>query len=84
VFAQCLPPGALKPNRSQALASTRRVCTFFVLTKGAKAAIQSENDDWTVAKSAWVSAVVAVGFGVLCGAIAVPVLIHRSNKKFNE
>jgi ABC-type Fe3+ transport system permease subunit len=66
------------------LASTRRVCTFFVLTKGAKAALQSENDDWTVAKSAWVSAIVAVGFGVLCGAVAVPILIHRSNRKFNE
>jgi hypothetical protein len=64
--------------------ATRRICLYFVFTKGAKKTLANEADDWTDAKAAWIAAIVAVGCGVLVAAIALPILRMRSDKIFNQ
>lgn len=53
---------------------------YFVFTKGAKKML-SNNSDWDDTKAAWVSAVCAIGLGILTTVIAVPFLRYRILKK---
>ncbi|KAL2632062.1 hypothetical protein R1flu_016748 [Riccia fluitans] len=56
---------------------------YFVFTKGAKKAL-SNNDSWTDAKAAWVSAVIAVGATILCIFVVLPVLRRRAGRRFDQ
>ncbi|KXZ44981.1 hypothetical protein GPECTOR_60g759 [Gonium pectorale] len=53
---------------------------FFVFTKGAKKTFSKEQ--WTDAKSAWVSMAVAGGLALLTGALVLPLLRRKATRKF--
>jgi ABC-type Fe3+ transport system permease subunit len=55
-----------------------------VFTKGAKKTITGENGDWTDAKAAWVSAIIAAGTAVLTIVIVLPILHKRAKARFDQ
>ncbi|KAL2632054.1 hypothetical protein R1flu_016740 [Riccia fluitans] len=56
---------------------------YFVFTKGAKKTLSSDSN-WTDAKSAWVSAIIAGGVTVLCIFIALPLLRRKADSHFDS
>ena len=54
-------------------------CLYFVFTKGAKKTFQNDADDWTDAKSAWISACAAGGCALIAAAFMpwVSGIAHR-------
>ncbi|KAL2632064.1 hypothetical protein R1flu_016750 [Riccia fluitans] len=56
---------------------------YFVFTKGAKKTLSSSSD-WTDAKSAWVSAIIAGGVTLLCIFIALPLLRRKADSHFDS
>ncbi|GLC32995.1 hypothetical protein PLESTB_000382400 [Pleodorina starrii] len=57
---------------------------YFVFTKGAKKTFQSDGDDWTDGKAAWVAACCAAGLSFLTIVIVLPLLKWRADKKFSQ
>jgi hypothetical protein len=55
-----------------------------VFTKGAKKTITGDDDTWTDAKAAWISAIVAAGMMVLTIVVVLPILYKRAKDKFDE
>jgi len=66
-----------------AVFGTSWINIYFVLTKGAKKLI-SENNDWSDRQAALIALYVALGLTALCTTVAIPLIVWKSNKKFNE
>ncbi|KAG6558095.1 hypothetical protein Mapa_000276 [Marchantia paleacea] len=56
---------------------------YFIFTKGAKKAL-SNDDSWTDAKAAWISAIVAAGVTLLCIFVALPLLKKMAARQFDS
>ncbi|KAG0608617.1 hypothetical protein M758_8G119600 [Ceratodon purpureus] len=69
----CLPPMVLV---------TVFINIYFVFTKGAKKSLSSAGD-WSDAKSAWISIVIAVGIAALTAVIVLPLLKRHCEKLFD-
>lgn len=59
------------------VALTAWINVFFVFTKGAKKTLEKSEDAWSVGKSAWVSAAISGGLGLIVAATACPILMKR-------
>ncbi|KAG6552739.1 hypothetical protein Mapa_005686 [Marchantia paleacea] len=55
---------------------------YFVFTKGAKKTL-SKSSDWTDAKAAWISAIIAVGVTLICIFVALPILKKMAGRHFD-
>jgi ABC-type Fe3+ transport system permease subunit len=55
-----------------------------VFTKGAKKTITGDDDSWTDAKAAWVSAIIAAGMFLLTIVVVLPILYKRAKARFDE
>ncbi|KAJ9508203.1 hypothetical protein QJQ45_021537 [Haematococcus lacustris] len=59
------------------------ICVFFVFTRGIKKTL-AKGGDWDDAKSAWVTAIIAAGCGVLTAVVVLPILKSRANRLFKD
>ncbi|GFH27892.1 phosphate transporter [Haematococcus lacustris] len=59
------------------------ICVFFVFTRGIKKTL-AKDGDWDDAKSAWVTAIIAAGCGVLTAVVVLPILKSRANRLFKD
>ena len=66
-----------------AVFGTTWINVYFVLTKGAKKLID-ENNSWSDRKASLIALFVAIGLTALSVFTAIPYIIFRTNKKFNN
>lgn len=59
------------------VALTTWINVYFVFTKGAKKSLQSEADDWSDTKAAWIALAIAGGVSGLASALGIPFLKRR-------
>eukprot|EP00850_Spirogloea_muscicola_P013656 SM000094S24673 [mRNA] locus=s94:4045:7180:- [translate_table: standard] len=60
------------------------LCMYFVFTKGAKKALTKDDDNWSDAKAAWISAIIAGGVGLLVTIFVLPLLKYYTQKQFDS
>jgi sodium-dependent phosphate transporter len=60
------------------------VNVYFVLTKGARKLLTTDDKSWTDAKAAWIAAICAAGMTILTGAVVVPLLKRKVDRAFDS